>query len=215
MPHSPQSSKSRNQQTSSSIIKLRIAVAAVAFVIVLSLVFAFLWPGWAVKPAPAPVATPAATATAKPTIAAKALPDDATSLMKALPDHVAEYVRLDVATTDVWKDAKPLEAYAVTYGTSEEAKPDNSVSLTVAQWSTTADAQQQFAKLKSDLQGTEVMSGNIKVSGSTSGAYIMKTDGKPEDASAQATGLWCNDTVVFEVQGQQKAVKTMVELFPL
>ncbi|RSX54942.1 hypothetical protein D2E26_0996 [Bifidobacterium dolichotidis] len=206
-----QSTQGSKQQ--SSVPKLRIAVACVGFIIVLSLIFAFLWPGWAVKPAPEPLAQPTEAASAVPSIKSKELPSNASRLLQSMPDHVSDMARIDFKETDAWKDAKPLEAYMVTYSKTEKPTASNSVQVTVAQWSSDADAEREYSQLKGNIEGDEVISGNIKVAGSTTGAYLMKSTGKQDDADA--TAIWRNKTVVFEATGPQNLVRIMVQLFPI
>lgn len=191
----------------SSIVKLRIAVGVVAVVIVLSVVFAFIWPGWAVRSATTPSELSTASASATPTISAAALPSDASSLLSAMPDSVSNFVRKSAKTTDTWKSADPLEAYELVYSTGDTAKD---VTLTVAQWSDSSAAQKQFDALDGDTQGDRLAAGNVKVDGKTTGSYVVKADG-----SSNAVALWRNDTVVFRATGPKASVETLYQNFPL
>lgn len=64
----------------------------------------------------------------------------------------------------------------------------------MAQWSQDEDAQSQYDNLTGAMTGKELGSGNVKVSGETTGAYSAKTD--PNDET-KAIAVWRNDTVVF------------------
>lgn len=203
-PHTPQSDSS-----SRTARNARIVIIVAALIVVLALVSAFLWPGWAVRRTPTPVDVPSASASATPTISPQALPEDASQLVKALPDHVSNYVRESVESTDVWKSSSPVEAYSVVYGTGDDAK---NVTVTVGQWSDAQSAAEQFDALAKALQGDQVASGNIKVSGANAGSYAIVTN---KDNPDIATGLWRNDTVVFQAVGPTSGVEILTKLFPM
>ena len=155
-------------QTSGTARRARAVVCAAAIIVVLALVSAFGWPGWAVRTPPAPVEVPSAVASATPTIAAQPLPSDASELVKILPEHVSNYVRGAVESSDEWQSAAPVEAYAVTYGNGDQAKD---VRVLMGQWADAEEAETQYEKLAKALDGEQLAAGNIKVSGQNTGSY--------------------------------------------
>ena len=196
-------------QTSGTARRARAVVCAAAIIVVLALVSAFGWPGWAVRTPPAPVAVPSAVASATPTIAAQPLPSDASELVKILPEHVSNYVRGAVESSDEWQSAAPVEAYAVTYGNGDQAKD---VRVLMGQWADAEEAETQYEKLAKALDGEQLAAGNIKVSGQNTGSYVV-VGGK--GGYGTATALWRNDTVVFRVTGPQASVEAVYKLFPV
>lgn len=207
------SGKTSNQraqaaQTSSTARKARVVVFVAAAVIVLAIISAFVWPGWAVRAVPQPMEVPTSVASASPTIDAKALPADASELLKAMPDDVSNFARTDAQATDAWDDASPLEAYALTYSTGD-AKRD--VHVTVGQWSSEEEALTQYNALTKHLDGHELASGNVKVNGANAGAYVVVDDADDGDATA----VWRNDTVCARMTGPKASVETVFKLFPL
>jgi hypothetical protein len=108
-----------------------------------------------------------------------------------------------------WSSANPIEEYTVVYSTGDSAKD---VTLKVAQWSTADDAKKQYDALAATLTGEELGSGNVKVSGSTTGSYVVKTDAA--DAN-KASALWQNGTVVLQASGEKTAVQQFYKQFPL
>ena len=95
------------------------------------------------------------------------------------------------------------------YSTGDDAK---TVTLVVGQWSSKDSAKQQFDALTGAMKGSELGSGNVKVSGNTTGSYLVKTDdGDP----SKAISVWQNDTVVFQAKGQKAAVERFYQKFPL
>ncbi|PKU95678.1 hypothetical protein CQR45_0457 [Bifidobacterium pseudolongum subsp. globosum] len=196
-------------QTSGTARRARAVVCAAAIIVVLALVSAFGWPGWAVRTPPAPVEVPSAVASATPTIAAQPLPSDASELVKILPEHVSNYVRGAVESSDEWQSAAPVEAYAVTYGNGDQAKD---VRVLMGQWADAEEAETQYEKLAKALDGEQLAAGNIKVSGQNTGSYVV-VGGK--GGGGTATALWRNDTVVFRVTGPQASVEAVYKLFPV
>lgn len=189
--------------------RARRVVVVAAIIVVLALVSAFGWPGWAVRSAPEPAPVSTAIASAKPTIEATALPEGATALLQAMPDHVGSYVRVSADTTDVWSASKPLEEYALAYSTGDDA---TKVSVTVAQWSATEDADEEYLDLAKALKGKQLAAGNVKVAGEKTGSYVVVQD---EDDEGAASALWRNDTVCILMTGPAAAVETLVRTFPL
>lgn len=196
-------------QTSGTARRARAVVCAAAIIVVLALVSAFGWPGWAVRTPPESVEVPASVASATPTIAAQPLPTDASELVKVLPEHVSNYVRGAVESSDEWRSAAPVEAYAVTYGNGNQA---NDVRVLMGQWADAEEAETQYEKLAKALDGKQLAAGNIKVSGQNTGSYVVVV-GKGSDGTA--TVLWRNDTVVFRATGPQAGVETVYKLFPV
>lgn len=86
------------------------------------------------------------------------------------------------------------------------------ITLTVAQWATSDEAKQQYDTVAATLTGSEIASGNVKVSGSATGAYVVKTDTSNEK---DATALWQNSTVLIQAHGEKEAVKNFYQKFPL
>ena len=210
-----------NTQQSSSHGKLTAVIAVAAVVIVLALLSAFIWPGWALNKTTTPASAPTTSSTASgkksasakapstPTIPAKALPTDATSLLKAMPDSVANYARTDANPSANWTSTSPLEEYTMTYSTGDDTK---NISLITAQWSSADDAKKQYETLTASLTGDEIASGNVKVSDKTTGSYVIRKDASD---SKKAVAVWLNDTAVFQANGPSDAVTTFCQKFPL
>ena len=206
-----------NTQTSSSHGKLIAAVVAAALVVVLALVSAFIWPGWALSKGgearsqgtTSQGASQGASEPTTPSIDAVALPDDASELLKAMPDSVLNFARTKAAAGTSWSGASPVEEYTLTYSTGTDGQE---VTLEVAQWSQGEDAQSQYDNLTGAMTGKELGSGNVKVSGEATGAYSAKTD--PNDET-KAIAVWRNDTVVFQATGAKDSVRRFYQQFPL
>ena len=206
-----------NTQTSSSHGKLIAAVVAAALVVVLALVSAFIWPGWALNKGgearsqgtTSQGASQGASEPTTPSIDAVALPDDASELLKAMPDSVLNFARTKAAAGTSWSGASPVEEYTLTYSTGTDGQE---VTLEVAQWSQDEDAQSQYDNLTGAMTGKELGSGNVKVSGEATGAYSAKTD--PNDET-KAIAVWRNDTVVFQATGAKDSVQRFYQQFPL
>lgn len=206
-----------NTQTSSSHGKLIVAVVAAALVVVLALISAFIWPGWALNKgdeansqgATSQGASQDASEPTTPSIDAVALPDDASELLKAMPDSVLNFARTKADASTSWSGASPVEEYTLTYSTGKDGQE---VTLEVAQWSQDEDAQSQYDNLTGAMTGKELGSGNVKVSGEATGAYSAKTD--PNDET-KAIAVWRNDTVVFQATGAKDSVQRFYQQFPL
>lgn len=190
--------------------KLIVVIVAAALVVVLAFASAFAWPGWALNKTDDAVSTQQTTSEpTKPTIQATKLPDAASELLKAMPDSVLNYARTKAKGTEAWSSASPLEEYTVTYSTGTKAKD---VTLIVAQWSDADAAKKQYDSLTGALSGKDISSGNVKVSGKTTGSYVVKTDA---NNAKKAAAVWQNDTVVFQVTGAKDAVRRFYPQFPL
>ncbi|MCH9275139.1 hypothetical protein JS533_002450 [Bifidobacterium amazonense] len=218
-----------NTQTSSvspSHGKLIAVVVAAALVIVLALLSAFVWPGWALNKGGSQSTAQSSGTNSQssssgtdskkeeeepttPSIKATALPDNASELLKAMPDSVLNYARTAAAASTTWTAASPLEEYTLTYSTGDEAKD---VTLIVAQWSTADSAKKQYDALSGALTGTELGSGTVKVSGQATGNYVAKTDANDD---TKAVAVWRNDTVVFQATGVKAGVERFYPKFPL
>ena len=179
-------------QTSSSHGKLIVAVIAAALVVVLALVSAFIWPGWALNKGDeastqgtttSQGASQDASEPTTPSIDAVALPDDASELLKAMPDSVLNFARTKADASTSWSGASPVEEYTLTYSTGKDGQD---ITLKVAQWSQSDDAQSQYDNLTGAMTGKELGGGNVKVSGEATGAYSAKTD--PDDETIP----WCS-----------------------
>lgn len=190
--------------------KLATVLIVVAAVVVLALLSAFVWPGWALNKTDEveQVQQQTAKELTKPSITATKLPDDATELLKAMPDSVLNYARTKAGTSETWKSASPLEEYELVYSTGVKAKD---VTVTVAQWSDSDTAKKQYDALEKNLTGKELKSGNVKVSGKTTGNYTVHADADGK----QAMALWQNDTAVFEVTGVKESLLRFYPSFPL
>lgn len=200
-------------QTSSSHGKLIVSVIAAAVVVVLALVSAFVWPGWALnggaETAQEQQSESQSSEPTTPSIDAVALPDDASELLKAMPDSVLNFARTNAEASTSWSDASPLEEYTLTYSTGTDGQE---VVLEAAQWSQSDDAKTKYDELAAAMTGEELGSGNVKVSGETTGAYSVKTD--PDDEN-KAIALWQNGTVVFRATGSADSVQRLYQEFPL
>ena len=209
MGHMAVTSGKQQTQTSSTARKARIVVFAAAAIVVLAIISAFAWPGWAVRHVPQPMDVPTAVASASPTIDAKALPANASELLKAMPEHVSDLARTDAQVTDEWDASSPLEEYRLTYSTGDEAKD---VQVVIGQWTSEQEAVSQYNALTKVLDGDEIAAGNVKVNGANTGAYVVNAD-KGDDAKAVA--VWRNDTVCVRISGSKTSVETVFKLFPL
>lgn len=204
-------SNTENSSTAQSHGKLIAVVVAAAVVIVLAVLSAFVWPGWAITKNSDANTQHQQTASepTKPSIEAAALPNDATELLKAMPDSVLNYARTKADPSTAWGSATPLEEYTVTYSTGETAKD---VTLIVAQWSSADNAKAQYDALVAAQTGKELASGNVKVSGNATGSYTLRADAADEGKSV---AIWQNDTVVFQATGAKEAVERFYQKFPL
>ena len=189
---------SENSSTTQSHGKLIAVVVAAAVVIILAVLSAFVWPGWAIQKNDGTSTTTQnsqqkteSSEPTKPTIDATALPDDASELLKAMPGSVLNYARTKADASTTWNSASPLEEYTLTYSTGDAAKD---VTLVAAQ------------------TGDESASGNVKVSGNVTGAYVVKADASN---SKNAVAIWQNDTVVFQATGTKEAVDRFYQKFPM
>lgn len=191
---------------------------AIAAIIVIVLVSAFVWPRWAIRSTNDVTATQSASSSQStsasatptaPTISPSALPSDATTLLKTMPDSVRNYARTQAASATTWSSSSPIEEYTVVYSTGDTTED---ITLTVAQWATSDEAKQQYDTVAATLTGSEIASGNVKVSGSATGAYVVKTDTSNEK---DATALWQNSTVLIQAHGEKEAVKNFYQKFPL
>ena len=207
-------------QNSSSHGKLIAAVVAAALVVVLALISAFVWPGWALnkKGQAGQTSQQASTSNGtdgdkteptKPSIDAVALPDGASELLKAMPDSVLNYARTKADASTTWSSTSPVEEYALTYSTGKKGQD---VTLEVGQWTDGDKAKSQYDTLAEAMTGKELGSGNVKVSGKTTGAYSAKAD--PDD-DTKAVAVWRNDTVVFYATGAKNDIQRFYQQFPL
>ena len=192
-------------QNSSSHGKLIAAVVAAALVVVLALISAFVWPGWALnKNGQAGQAgqTSQQASTSNGT-------DGASELLKAMPDSVLNYARTKADASTTWSSTSPVEEYALTYSTGKKGQD---VTLEVGQWNDGDKAKSQYDTLAEAMTGKELGSGNVKVSGKTTGAYSAKAD--PDD-DTKAVAVWRNDTVVFYATGAKNDIQRFYQQFPL
>ena len=202
-------------ETTTAHRRLIIVVVIAAVVVLLALASAFVWPGWALNKqaddagntsAQTPDASPEAT---EPTVSPKNLPDDATELLKAMPDSVLNFARVEAAPSASWTANAPLEEYTLSYQTGDDK---DTITLIVAQWTTADGAKKQFDEIANSLKGEELASGNVKVSGDTTGSYLVRQDEQDEN---KAIGLWQNGTAVFEATGSKDSVQRFYQAFPL
>ena len=189
-------------QNSSSHGKLIAAVVAAALVVVLALISAFVWPGWALN-------KNGQAGQAGQTSQQASLPDGASELLKAMPDSVLNYARTKADASTTWSSTSPVEEYALTYSTGKKGQD---VTLEVGQWNDGDKAKSQYDTLAEAMTGKELGSGNVKVSGKTTGAYSAKAD--PDD-DTKAVAVWRNDTVVFYATGAKNDVQRFYQQFPL
>lgn len=203
-----------NTQGSSSHGKLIAVVVAAVVVIVLAVLSAFVWPGWAVRETTTTSQTQSQSGQSqkrpeKPSIDAVALPEDATELLKAMPDTVLNFARTAAESSTAWSTSSPLEEYTLTYSTGQSAED---VTLMVGQWSTADAAKTQYDALSGALTGDELGAGDVKVSGETTGTYVAKVDANDD---AKAVAVWQNDTAVFQATGAKDSIVDFYMAFPL
>ena len=191
-------------------------VVAAAVVIILAVLSAFVWPGWAIQKNDGTSTTTQnsqqkteSSEPTKPTIDATALPDDASELLKAMPGSVLNYARTKADASTTWSSTSPVEEYALTYSTGKKGQD---VTLEVGQWNDGDKAKSQYDTLAEAMTGKELGSGNVKVSGKTTGAYSAKAD--PDD-DTKAVAVWRNDTVVFYATGAKNDIQRFYQQFPL
>ena len=91
-------------------------------------------------------------------------------------------------------------------------KKGQDVTLEVGQWNDGDKAKSQYDTLAEAMTGKELGSGNVKVSGKTTGAYSAKAD--PDD-DTKAVAVWRNDTVVFYATGAKNDIQRFYQQFPL
>ena len=207
---------SENSSTTQSHGKLIAVVVAAAVVIILAVLSAFVWPGWAIQKNDGTSTTTQnsqqkteSSEPTKPTIDATALPDDASELLKAMPGSVLNYARTKADASTTWSSTSPVEEYALTYSTGKKGQD---VTLEVGQWNDGDKAKSQYDTLAEAMTGKELGSGNVKVSGKTTGAYSAKAD--PDD-DTKAVAVWRNDTVVFYATGAKNDIQRFYQQFPL
>ena len=207
---------SENSSTTQSHGKLIAVVVAAAVVIILAVLSAFVWPGWAIQKNDGTSTTTKnsqqkteSSEPTKPTIDATALPDDASELLKAMPGSVLNYARTKADASTTWSSTSPVEEYALTYSTGKKGQD---VTLEVGQWNDGDKAKSQYDTLAEAMTGKELGSGNVKVSGKTTGAYSAKAD--PDD-DTKAVAVWRNDTVVFYATGAKNDIQRFYQQFPL
>ena len=194
-------------QTSSSHGKLIVAVIAAALVVVLALVSAFIWPGWALNKGDE--ASTQGTTTSQGASQDASEPTTPSIDAVAMPDSVLNFARTKADASTSWSGASPVEEYTLTYSTGKDGQ---GITLKVAQWSQSDDAQSQYDNLTGAMTGKELGGGNVKVSGEATGAYSAKTD--PDDET-KAIAVWRNDTVVFQATGAKDSVQRFYQQFPL
>ena len=207
---------SENSSTTQSHGKLIAVVVAAAVVIILAVLSAFVWPGWAIQKNDGTSTTTQnsqqkteSSEPTKPTIDATALPDDASELLKAMPGSVLNYARTKADASTTWSSTSPVEEYALTYSTGKKGQD---VTLEVGQWNDGDKAKSRYDTLAEAMTGKELGSGNVKVSGKTTGAYSAKAD--PDD-DTKAVAVWRNDTVVFYATGAKNDIQRFYQQFPL
>lgn len=170
-------------------------VVILAIVVVLLIVLsAFVWPGWAMRHNASQSAQATTQTTQsqqrpeKPAIDAVALPQDATDLMKALPDAVLNFARTKVEASTEWQDMSPLEEYTVTYSTGEKG---HDITMSVAQWSDASAAAKLYEQLSTTdkaSNGKLLAHGSVKVSGAQTGLYeVYELPVADESAADEST----------------------------
>ena len=190
-------------------------IIGTVIVVVVALFTAFVWPGWANRLVPGAVQASEQTtdgkSTKKTTSSATPVPlaANATTLLKAMPDEVGAFARQTVSDSSEWKDASPIEEHSITYSTGNN--DNGNVTLLVAQWANSTDAQNQYQKVLSTLTGTKIAAGAVKVSGQQTGSYELHDTHKAN----QVIALWRNDTCLFRVTGPTQAVEDFYKDFPL
>lgn len=232
----PQSEQPRAQSRHRALLAV---VAGAVAVMLVALFSAFFWPGWGMNkngPAGRTHRNEAARSVpSEPSIKAEELPGNASALLKAMPDSVLNFARMDVVASEDWRSSKPLEEYTVKYSTGSTGQE---VVLKVAQWSSGEAAESQYDDLAGRLQGTQISRGDVKVSTNTTGRYVVREDdsrsaassssstaakggqsgsvgGDPKAQMHRTTALWRNDTVVFQATGAKESVLRFYRKFPL
>ena len=183
-------------------------------VVVAALFTAFVWPGWASRFIPNTVQTSqqssgTAKKQTKSTATAVPLASDASTLLKAMPDEVGAFARQTVSDSSEWKDSTPIEEHSITYSTGDN--DNGTVTLLVAQWASSSDAEKQYQVVLSTLTGKKIAAGAVKVSGQKTGSYELHDTSKAN----QTVALWRNDTCLFRVTGPSDAVADFYKDFPL
>ncbi|PNP89566.1 hypothetical protein HXT27_03470 [Gardnerella sp. DNF00502] len=200
---------SNSNSSSHSHRGLFIVLASAGLVVVLAFLSAFVWPGWALNHSDNTHSKHVATAPKTPSIQAKKLPTNASALLKAMPDSVLDFARVDASASAIWNNASPLEEYTLKYSTGENG---DDVSVIVAQWPTKDSSTKQYEALVSGLKGDDLATGKIQVSSKTVGSYIVRSS---EEDKNHATVIWQNDTAVFQVSGAKQAVERFYRSFPM
>lgn len=107
--------------SSASRGKLIVVMIVAALVVVLALLSAFVWPGWALNKTDEVTKVQQQTATepTKPSIKATALPDDASELLKAMPDSVLNYARTKAGAARPGSPRRRWRSTLLTYSTGQ------------------------------------------------------------------------------------------------
>ncbi|AKV55601.1 hypothetical protein BACT_1202 [Bifidobacterium actinocoloniiforme DSM 22766] len=204
------------QSQTAAVRRRRLSVVIGAAVIVILVLFsAFVWPHWAPRSSTAVPAASSSTggdvapSQTQPTIKAQPLPQGASDLLKAMPDSVGAFARLNAQAAADWQSASPLEEYQLTYSTGAAAKD---VTLRVAQWSQEEDASKQYEALAAAQHGKELASGKVKVSGKATGSY---SEHEVDGDAKRAVVVWRNATAIFQAEGPKASVDAFYQAFPL
>ncbi len=201
----------------STRLAVTISISSIVIVVaIVGLLFSiFVWPRWtepktaadkAKSPdhVPAQVQLPPATASMS-----VPLPANASTLLQAMPDVVGIYARKGVTPDQSWAQLQPNEEYSIKY---EGSDPKNAVTVILAQWQTPESARSNYQKILSGFKGKTLRSGEVSVSGQTTGEYrFMESASDPKEGIA----LWRNATCIFEVRGPVDQVGNFYQEFPL
>lgn len=189
-------------------------IIGTVIVVVVALFTAFVWPGWANRLVPGTIQSaqqePDST---KKKVRSSATPiplaANASALLKAMPDEVGAFARQTVSDSSEWKAASPIEEHSITYSTGDN--DNGNVTLLVAQWANSDDAEKQYQQVLSTLKGRQIAAGAVKVSGQQTGSYELHDTNNSDHVIA----LWRNDTCLFRVTGPTSAVQDFYKDFPL
>lgn len=192
-----------------------IVVILAIVVVLLTVLSAFVWPGWAMRHNTSQSAQTTTQTTQsqqrpeKPAIDAVALPQDATDLMKALPDAVLNFARTKVEASTEWQDMSPLEEYTVTYSTGEKG---HDITMSVAQWSDASEATKLYEQLSTTdkaSNGKLLAHGSVKVSGAQTGLYeVYELPVADESADESTTDTDKQDTKSENTTSSDKSSST-------
>lgn len=204
--HNGQNYKTQEEE---SHARLRIVIMCMAVLLVLAILSAFVWPGWAIKKDDVKQHHMSISQRTTPIIKPLPLPKNASALVRAFPDSVLDYARQDVKVETAWENNSPVEEYIVHYARKKDA---GILTLHIAQWSHSQQANKQYEELMEALKGKTLAIGKVKVQSEVTGQYAVWEQAINKN---KAVSIWQNSTVVCELSGDKNDVLRFYPKFNL